>query len=99
MVLKIGSTSWRTLVNYNFENVYTKTEIDSFVATKSDTVHTHPYFHETGYITSDDLYTPLYNLVDDIDLSSGKALYLTDRTTSDIYKVTIDNGSVILTLV
>lgn len=89
---------WRVSINKNIENIYTVTEIAAVVNTKAETVHTHvDYFPLPELLGASDISPVLGALVSDVVFSSTYGPCLVDRVTSELFKISVDSGAVIIT--
>ncbi|MEA1999937.1 MAG: hypothetical protein U9N61_11535 [Euryarchaeota archaeon] len=89
---------WRTTINYNIENTYTSTEMGTVKTGKSAAVHEHPgYFPLPTAVSSTDVDPVFSGLTSDVAFSSMHGPCLVDRTTSELFRISVDNGSIIVT--
>ncbi len=89
---------WRITTNSNINDIYTTVEMQSTVDSKADLSHEHvDYFPLVDLITVHDLTPVTEALVNDVAFSSTYGPCLVDRTSLELYKLSVDSGSVVIT--
>lgn len=95
--IEAGSILWRHIVNYDFNNMYSKAAFDALATLYSNDPHTHTEYKERAVAESD--ITTAMGTTFGYDLKySGelRGFVLKDRTTA-IYKRLYVDGGVLLT--